>query len=74
MGFDAVTKLVASFVESLEAEKGYSKNTCRAYQTDLNEFLKFTAAEGVDSNSEEQQTSSVALSDLDVLTIRKYLY
>jgi integrase/recombinase XerC len=73
MGSDSVTELVASFVESLEAEKGYSKNTCRAYQTDLNEFIKFTAGEGVDSNSEEQQTANVALSDLDVLTIRKYL-
>ena len=70
---DTVKALVDSFVESLEAEKGYSKNTCRAYRTDLSEFIKYTADEGDESKSKEQKTSSVKLSDLDVLTIRKYL-
>ena len=70
---DTLKALVHSFVESLEAEKGYSKNTCRAYRTDLNEFIKYTADEGDEFKSKLQKTSSVKLSDLDVLTIRKYL-
>jgi len=37
----ALNNLISSFVESLDAEKGYSANTCRAYLHDLEEFGSF---------------------------------
>ncbi len=73
MGSDSLTELLVSFVKSLEAEKGYSKNTCRAYQTDLTEFIAFIADKGDDSEAEEKQTAGVKIDDLDVLAIRRYL-
>ena len=72
MGADPVTLLIDSFIEILEAEKGYSRNTCRAYQTDLKEFIRFAAGKG-DAKGEKQAKSGLTLDDLDGLIIRKYL-
>ncbi len=37
--------LLDQFTETLAAEKGYSKHTCRAYETDILSFIKFLYAE-----------------------------
>ena len=36
-----IDSLIYSFIESLETEKGYSKNTCRGYRKDLAEFESY---------------------------------
>ena len=58
--------LVDAFVESLASEKGYSPNTCRAYGTDLKEFLAFLSPP-------DDTENPVRLDDISVIAIRGYL-
>lgn len=67
-----VALLIDSFIDSLAAEKGYSQNTCRAYRTDLKEFVQFAAESSV-SKPEIQSGLKFSLDVLDALVIRKYL-
>jgi integrase/recombinase XerC len=63
-------QLMASFLESLSTEKGYSSNTIRAYQRDLKEFYQYLKTDVADSGTELRG------SDLDLvssLTIRGFL-
>ena len=55
--------LIADFIESLSVEKGYSKNTCRAYTRDLEGFVDHLAGPGADTG----------LDAVDTLAIRGYL-
>ena len=41
-----INTLIRSFIESLEAEKGYAKNTCRGYRKDLAEFVSYLVDNG----------------------------
>jgi len=64
MLFD-VTSFIDLFVESILSEKGYSKNTCRAYQHDLKEFAEYIANHNGDDKFE--------IAAPDALMIRSYM-
>lgn len=59
-------KLIAEFVEVLSTEKGYSRNTCRAYQRDLTAFADHIAQ----SQSDDRRLD---IEELDGLMIRAFL-
>lgn len=66
----SVKQLMESFLESLSTEKGYSENTCRAYQQDLREFYQFL------KNDMAVECDKIKGADLDSirsLTIRGFL-
>ena len=73
MSRNDIDNLIETFIESLAAEKGYSANTCRGYQTDLREFFACITAEGETEPVFEGQDSETAIFELDTLTVRKYL-
>lgn len=60
-----ITNFIDPFIESILSEKGYSDNTCRAYQHDLDEFAEFLSAR---NGADESETDAV-----DALMIRSYL-
>jgi len=41
MNYTSLQELLDTFVDFLSTEKGYSANTCRAYQHDLEDFIAF---------------------------------
>ncbi len=66
----SVKQLMESFLGSLSTEKGYSENTCRAYQQDLREFYQFL------KNDMSVDCDKIRGTDLDSirsLTIRGFL-
>jgi len=65
--------LIDAFIETLFSAKGYSSNTCRAYRHDLEEFARFLAGEGEDSQEGAGNESKVRAADVDTLSIRGYL-
>jgi len=62
-------KLLVRYIESLTSEKGYSANTCRAYQRDLEEFFRYAAA----SLDIGDDLSAIEVETIDNLVIRGYL-
>jgi integrase/recombinase XerC len=60
-------KQVEAYIRALSAEKGYSPNTCRAYQRDLAEFLEII------DDREGATTSDLTIESIDALMIRGYL-
>jgi len=69
----SLKKIVGTFIEHLTAEKGYSGNTCRAYERDLNEFLIYLDAM---RKSDHQQTSDppeFSVDHVDSLMIRGFI-
>ncbi len=68
--------LISDFIESLDSEKAYSVNTCRAYHADLKAFAEFAA-----ENQPVRHTHRSAgakrppfkIETVDVVTIRLYL-
>ncbi|MFH1102936.1 MAG: site-specific tyrosine recombinase/integron integrase [Pseudomonadota bacterium] len=68
-----LSETIQLFVESLSTEKGYSENTCRAYQHDLIEFSDFIN-ESLNTMGKREPGSGLSDGpDLDVPQIRKYL-
>ncbi len=63
-------KLTHDFIEALSTEKGYSANSCRAYSTDLKEFISFVAGSGL-ANSDDK--ALLTPRDVTILSIRGYL-
>mgnify|MGYP001814273495 FL=1 len=63
-----VEYLIGVFIESLDAEKGFSENTCRGYRNDLEQFLKYLA-----DNRRSRAGGPVDIDSVDNLTIRGYL-
>ena len=63
-----VEYLIGVFIESLDAEKGFSENTCRGYRNDLEQFLKYLA-----DNRRSRAGGPVDIYSVDNLTIRGYL-
>jgi integrase/recombinase XerC len=59
------------FLQSLDSEKGYSAHTIRAYGHDLAEFAGY-AARGAGLSGEKEKRS-LAIDDIDSLTVRGYL-
>ncbi len=61
------------FLEFLEVQKNYSAQTLRAYRNDLMEFvLLFAAYNGICPEKKEAM-ESLAVSQVDVLSVRSYL-
>jgi integrase/recombinase XerC len=63
-------QLIESFLISLSTEKGYSANTCRAYQRDLEEFYQYLKTDMAGSGSKLNVTD---LNLISPLTIRGFL-
>jgi len=63
---------VFQFVESLSSEKGYSANTCRAYEQDLAEFVGFMD-EDVNSPDTQGKSRKGTFDEVGVNDIRAYL-
>lgn len=61
---------VENFIEALSAEKGFSPNTCRAYQNDLEQFAAYLedSASGLPAMGEKVDVRKV-----DEIVIRSYL-
>ncbi len=59
------------FLQALASEKGYSAHTIRAYGHDLAEFAGYAVGGG--GSSEEKTKRTLAVDDIDSLTIRGYL-
>ena len=60
---------INQFIESLLSEKGYSNKTCRAYLSDIEEFVVF----GSDYYKKQNKNSCFGLKKVDTLIIRSYL-
>jgi integrase/recombinase XerC len=73
MGPTAFKQLVKLFIEALSAEKGYSTNTCRAYQHDLEEFAAIVVQNRFQKNLKQYQADSLKVDLIDGLLIREYL-
>ena len=64
--------LIGDFIESLRSEKGYSVNTCRAYQADLDAFAAFVHKKSA-AKGPGRRPAAFPVKTVDVLTIRLYL-
>jgi integrase/recombinase XerC len=68
-----VKEQIGSFIDSLQSEKGYAVNTCRAYSHDLEEFVLFIS---LSYFSKKNQNGVVGLpmpDQINSLMIRGYL-
>ena len=65
--------MIDAFIESLAVEKGYSINTCRAYRTDVTEFVNFSKRSCGDGAQKADSDGSVHFKTLDKLNFRAYL-
>lgn len=61
------------FIDTLNAEKGYSPHTCRAYRIDISEFIEFTAGEGISKKRDAEKRFLKQLGSIDKHSIRTYL-
>ncbi len=66
-------KIPDDFIAALEAEKGYSSHTCRAYRSDISEFISFFLKKKFkeDKMGQNQLETRVRLIDKNI--IRNYL-
>ena len=75
--FCSLTHWVESFIDALAAEKAYSVNTRRAYQQDLESFLRFCkrrqTSEKPGNLHKEKAAERFSLKEIDTVTIRAYL-
>ncbi|MBF0225610.1 MAG: tyrosine-type recombinase/integrase [Desulfobacterales bacterium] len=65
--------LIKNFISSLSAEKGYSEHTCRAYNSDLKEFLLFLAKEYFPEDIAGKNGELITADKIDIMSIRAYL-
>ena len=63
---------IRAFIESLQSEKGYSVNTCRAYRADLEAFAAFVVNRSADQRP-GARPAGFQVEAVDLLTIRAYL-
>ena len=71
MNAASIDELVIVFIESLATEKGYSKNTCRAYKQDLEDFLGYLAR-GLTAGN-KKKNKGIRPDAVDPLAIRGFL-
>ncbi len=69
----SLQRLLISFIETLESEKGYSSNTCRAYLRDLEEFACFVHERFIAEKKKQDDTYPIPIGEIDGLTVRSYL-
>jgi len=68
--------LISEFIESLDSEKAYSANTCRAYRTDLKAFAEFAAKNQPDRRAHQSADAKglqFKIENVEPLIIRLYL-
>ena len=65
--------LLNTFIDVLKAEKGYSLHTCRAYHSDVSNFIDFVLKEKPAKEGDCQTIFLREVKSLDKNTIRKYL-
>lgn len=65
--------LVDGFIETLLAEKGYSLHTCRAYRSDVRQFLDFLIYQHDKKEKNPQRKIHSYLKQIDKTDIRNYL-
>ena len=63
---------IRSFIDSLQSEKGYSVNTCRAYSHNINEFISFIS-ESYFSTDNQEGADRLKAEHIESLMIRDYL-
>ena len=69
-----IKHLIRSFIESLETEKGYAKNTCRGYHKDLEEFESYLVDHCFSGKNRRMAGRElIAIDDVDGIHIRGYL-
>ena len=69
-----IKNLIRSFIESLETEKGYARNTCRGYHKDLEEFVSYLVDNRFSGkNRRLSGRDSIGIEDVDSVHIRGYL-
>lgn len=84
MKYASLQELLTTFVDFLSTEKGYSENTCRAYQHDLEDFIAYFLANRAvtltggpdDGESEDDEAEAIDAEDAGAvsgLMIRSYL-
>ena len=71
MTTDSISDLIDRFLQTLEAEKGYSAHTIRAYAHDLTEFVRY--ASGQDTPDGTQDPPPPSIDTLNTMTVRGYL-
>jgi integrase/recombinase XerC len=64
---------VNEFIETLHAEKGYSFHTCRAYRTDILEFIEFSVKTELSEKTNTENVFLERLTSIDKISIRNYL-
>ncbi len=68
-----VKRCVTLFLETLISEKGFSENTCRAYQLDLFEFIDFAVKTKSKETHKGKNSNPLLLEEVDSFLIRGYL-
>lgn len=61
------------FIETLNAEKGYSPHTCRAYRVDILEFIRFTVKAEIPEKTGAETLFLDQLAVIDKMSVRNYL-
>ncbi len=65
--------VVDDFIVGLDAEKGYSPHTLRAYKSDLNDFFNFFIDDEVENDEDRQKIFLTRLNEIDRNLLRRYL-
>jgi len=73
MVFPSFNALVNFYIKSLVSEKGYSKNTCRAYRHDLKEFFTFIENSPDIKKKLKNSSNEFCLKNVNIDMIRSYL-
>jgi integrase/recombinase XerC len=64
---------IGAFIDSLQSEKGYAANTCRAYSHDLEEFVLFVSQSYFSKKNQNEVAGSPTAVQINSLMIRGYL-
>ncbi|MBC8443918.1 MAG: tyrosine recombinase XerC [Deltaproteobacteria bacterium] len=64
---------IDGFIQALRVEKGYSENTCRAYQHDLEEFMRAAMTDPATRPGEVGGAKFSEIGAMDVQSIRRYM-
>jgi len=65
--------ILDTFIDTLMAEKGYSVHTCRAYRSDIHDFIQFVLDKQDTENINSEKLFCRQLNTLDKTSIRNYL-
>ena len=68
-----IEQFINSFIESLAAEKGFSKNTSRGYRNDLHEFVDYLTQSRFQEYRRSGDNEQIGIGGVDNISIRGYL-